>query len=85
MEGDEGIGEQRYVKPGQELTYTIYFENKAGFDIADAQEVKVTNPLSEWLDWSTFEMREVAFNNQNDNSLDGLSGGTRDIKMNGTN
>ena len=85
VNGPMGVGEARYVKPGQELTYTIYFENKAGFDIADAQEVKVTNPLSEWLDWSTFEMREVAFNNQNDNSLDGLSGGTRDIKMNGTN
>ena len=85
VEGDEGVGEARYVKPGQELTYTIYFENKAGFDIADAQEVKVTNPLSEWLDWSTFEMREVAFNNQNDVALDGLSSGTRDIKMNGTN
>ena len=39
VEGDEGVGEARYVKPGQELTYTIYFENKAGFDIADAQEV----------------------------------------------
>ena len=83
--GPLGVGEARYVKPGEWMDYTIYFENKDGFDIADAQEVKVTNPLSEWLDWSTFEMREVAFNNQNDNSLDGLANGTRDIKMNGTN
>ena len=83
--GPLGVGEARYVKPGDWMDYTIYFENKEGFDIADAQEVKVTNPLSEWLDWSTFEMREVAFNNQNDNSLDGLANGTRDIKMNGTN
>ena len=85
VNGPMGAGEARLVKPGDWMDYTIYFENKAGFDIADAQEVKVTNPLSEWLDWSTFEMREVAFNNQCDNSLDGLSVGTRDIKMNGTN
>ena len=84
MVGDEGVGDKRYVMPGQELIYTIYFENKEGFDIADAQDVKVTNPLSEWLDWSTFEMRDVAFNNQNDNSLDGFAKGSRDIKMNGT-
>ena len=85
MVGEEGVGEARYVKPGQELTYTIYFENKAGFDIADAQEVKVTNPLSEWLDWSTFEMREVAFNNQCDVNLDRLANGTSEVQMNGTN
>ena len=83
--GPLGVGEARYVKPGEWMDYTIYFENKEGFDIADAQEVKVTNPLSEWLDWSTFEMREVAFNNQCDVALDGLANGTRDIKMNGTN
>ena len=85
MVGEEGVGEARYVKPGQELTYTIYFENKAGFDIADAQEVKVTNPLSEWLDWNTFEMREVAFNNQCDVNLDRLANGTSEVQMNGTN
>ena len=85
MVGEEGVGDARYVKPGQELTYTIYFENKAGFDIADAQEVKVTNPLSEWLDWSTFEMREVAFNNQCDVNLDGLANGASEVQMNGTN
>ena len=85
MVGEKGVGDARYVKPGQELTYTIYFENKAGFDIADAQEVKVTNPLSEWLDWSTFAMREVAFNNQCDVNLDGLANGTSEVQMNGTN
>ena len=85
MVGEDGVGDARYVKPGQELTYTIYFENKHGFDIADAQEVRVTNPLSKWLDWSTFEMREVAFNNQNDVALDGLANGTSEVRMNGTN
>ena len=85
MVGDEGVGEARYVKPGDWMNYTIYFENKAGFDIADAQEIKVTNPLNEWLDWSTFEMREVAFNNQNDVGLDGLANGLREVQMTGTN
>ena len=85
MVGDEGVGEARYVKPGDWMNYTIYFENKAGFNIADAQEIKVTNPLNEWLDWSTFEMREVAFNNQNDVGLDGLATGTSEVQMIGTN
>ena len=85
MMGEYGVGDARYVKPGQELTYTIYFENKAGFDIADAQEVRVTNPLNEWLDWSTFEMRESAFGDQSDVALDGLTNGTSEIQMDGTN
>ena len=85
MVGEYGVGDARYVKPGQELTYTIYFENKEGFDIADAQEVRVTNPLNEWLDWSTFEMRESAFGNQSDVALDGLTNGTSEIQMDGTN
>ena len=85
MVGEYGVGDARYVKPDQELTYTIYFENKAGFDIADAQEVRVTNPLSEWLDWSTFEMRESAFGDQSDVALDGLTNGTSEIQMDGTN
>ena len=84
MVGPEGVGEARYVKSGDWMNYTIYFENKEGFDIADAQEVKVTNPLNEWLDWSTFEMREVAFNNQNDVGLDGLANGTSEVQMTGT-
>ncbi|MBO4286870.1 MAG: InlB B-repeat-containing protein [Kiritimatiellae bacterium] len=85
MVGDEGVGVARYVKPGDWMNYTIYFENKAGFDIADAQEIKVTNPLNEWLDWSTFEMREVAFNNQNDIGLDGFANGTSEVQMLDTN
>ena len=84
MVGEDGIGDARYVKPGQELTYTIYFENKTNATAA-AQEVRVTNPLSEWLDWNTFEMREVAFNNQSDLGLSGYADGTSEVTMNGTN
>ena len=84
MTGPLGSGEARLVKPGDVLTYTVYFENKADAEAA-AQEVRVTNPLSEWLDWSTFEMGEVAFNNQIDLGLGGKSGGVSEVTMNGTN
>ena len=84
MVGPEGTGEARYVQPGEWMNYTIYFENKTNATAA-AQEVFVTNPLSEWLDWSTFEMGEVSFNNQIDIGLSGLNGGTSEVQMNGTN
>ena len=84
MVGPVGTGEARYVQPGEWMTYTIYFENKTNATAA-AQEVYVTNPLSEWLDWSTFEMGEVSFNNQIDIGLSGLNGGASEVQMNGTN
>ena len=68
MVGPEGTGEDRYVKPGDWLTYTIYFENKADAE-ASAASVRVTNPLSDALDWLTFEMLEVGFGNQVDTGL----------------
>ena len=86
MAGPLGTGDpetERFVKPGEWMTYTVYFENKADATAA-AQEVTVTNPLSEWLDWSTFEMGEVAFNNQIDLGLLGKKNGTSEVKINGT-
>ena len=85
--GSLGVGDpetQRFVKPGEQLTYTIYFENKEDATAA-AQEVYVTNPLSEWLDWSTFEMGEIAFGNQIDLGLSGKKRGSCDATMKGTN
>ena len=84
MVGDPGVGEARYVKPGQELTYTIYFENKTNA-LAAAQFVTVDNPLSEWLDWSTFEMGDVGFGMQVDTGLVGVQNGSSDATMEGTN
>lgn len=87
MSGPLGLGDpetERYVKPGEWMTYTVYFENRADATAA-AQEVRVTNPLSEYLDWSTFEMGEVAFNNQIDLGLSGRRGGTSEVVMKGTN
>lgn len=86
MGGIMGRGDgdtQRYVKPGEWMTYTVYFENKSTA-MAAAQEVKVSNPLSLYLDWSTFEMGEVAFNNQIDLELSGKQNGTSEVTMNGT-
>ena len=87
MSGPLGLGDpetERYVKPGEWMTYTVYFENRADATAA-AQEVRVTNPLSPYLDWSTFEMGEVAFNNQIDLGLSGKRGGTSEAAMKGTN
>ena len=87
MAGPIGLGDpesERYMKPGEWMTYTVYFENRADATAA-AQEVRVTNPLSEYLDWSTFEMGEVAFNNQIDLGLSGKRSGTSEAAMKGTN
>ena len=84
MEGEEGIGDARYVKPGQELTYTIYFENKSDAEAAAAC-VEVVNPLNEWLDWSSLTMLDVGYNNNVDNGLSGLSEGVSEKTMDGTN
>ena len=91
MAGPLGVGEQRYVKPGEPMTYTIYFENKADAAIA-AQEVFVDNALSEYLDWSTFEMKTVSVGGQIINGLDGYTaayiaglGGTAATEIDQTN
>ncbi len=70
--GPEGEGANRSVKPGDWMNYTVYFENKADADAA-AQEVFVDSQLSQYLDWSTFEMGTVSIAGQIDNGLDGLS------------
>ena len=87
MSGPLGLGNpntERFVKPGEWMTYTVYFENMTNATAA-AQEVYVTNPFSEWLDWSTFEMGEVSFGNQIDLGLSGKSSGTTEKRMEGTN
>lgn len=87
MSGPLGIGDpetERFVVPGEWLTYTVYFENTSNATAA-AQEVYVTNPLSQYLDWSTFEMGDIAFNNQIDLGLAGRQSGTSEVTANGTN
>ncbi|MBQ8570786.1 MAG: leucine-rich repeat protein [Kiritimatiellae bacterium] len=87
MSGPLGFGDpdtERFVKPGDWLTYTVYFENKSDAEAAAAQ-VFVTNPLSDALDWSTFEMIEVGFGSQVDIGLAGKSSGISECRMEGTN
>ncbi len=75
MAGPLGSGIERYVKPGDWMNYVIYFENMGTADVP-AQEVRVNAVLSEYLDWSTFELGEVVFNNQTELGLLGINTGT---------
>ena len=84
MVGPKGFGSNRLVKPGEWMTYTIYFENKTDAEAA-AASVTVTNPLSEAFDWSTFEMLDVGFGNQVDTGLSGKREGVCEQVMDGTN
>lgn len=58
-----GVGPQGAIEPGETLEYTIFFENVSTATLP-AQEVTVTDVLSSELDWSTLEIREVAFNDE---------------------
>jgi RHS repeat-associated protein len=58
--GPPGIGPDRIVVAGEELPYTVYFENLPAAT-APAQEVFVADCLDHNLDWTTFRVREVEF------------------------
>jgi len=47
-----GDGEQHFIAPQTELTYRIRFQNTGNFP---AQDVLITDLLSENLDWTTFQ------------------------------
>lgn len=83
MSGPLGAGERRLVAPGEWMTYTVYFENKSDATAA-AQEVYVTEALGGALDWSTFEMVDVGFNNQLELGLVGKRKGASETAMTGT-
>jgi len=84
MVGPAGTGDARYVKKGEWLDFKVYFENKADATAA-AQEVFVNNQLSNFLDWDTFELQEISFNNQVTAALNGRnSGSTTVIKTGAT-
>lgn len=83
ISGPLGTGDARRVLPGEWMTYTVYFENLSNAT-ASAAEIYVKNPLSQWLDWTTFEMGNVAFNNQSDSGLVGVQRGESEVALNGT-
>ncbi|MBO7621916.1 MAG: hypothetical protein J6T06_15500 [Victivallales bacterium] len=77
MVGSLGFGDEkteRFVTPDEWLSYTINFENKSS-STAAAQEVFVDVQLSEYLDWSTFEIGSVLFSNQLETGLMGKQRG----------
>lgn len=55
-DGPEGEGPLRSISIGDELLYTIHFEN---IGQAPAQTVVVSDPLEPDLDWSTFRLLDV--------------------------
>jgi hypothetical protein len=54
-----GFGPQNFVASGRLLPYRINFENTTNAT-APAQQVVVIDPLSPNLDWTTFELTEIA-------------------------
>jgi len=60
--GPAGSGAAAFIGLRQIMPYTVYFENKAAA-AAPAQEVLVLDQLDPSLDWSTFELKEIGFNN----------------------
>jgi uncharacterized repeat protein (TIGR01451 family) len=58
-----GYGSQHIILPGNDLQYTIYFENVMTAT-APAQQVVVVDQLDTNLDWSTLIPSEIAFGNQ---------------------
>lgn len=58
--GPAGVGEEGWLLPDQLLPYRIDFENDV-VATAPAQQVDIVDPLSEHLDWSTFELTSVGW------------------------
>ena len=56
-----GAGPEHWVNADQVLPYEVLFENKPTA-AAPAQEVLVIDDLDANLDWSTFELKAIAFN-----------------------
>ena len=84
MVGPAGVGEERYVKPGEPMDYTIYFENQTNATAA-AQDVYVTLPKDAGLDWTTFKLGEVVFGDNIDTTLSGYYEGESTYALPGTN
>lgn len=61
--GPIGIGPEGFISLGEELSYTIYFENQPTAT-APAQEVFIVDYLDEDLDWTTFYLNEYTFGDQ---------------------
>ncbi|HOA60036.1 MAG: right-handed parallel beta-helix repeat-containing protein [Verrucomicrobia bacterium] len=56
-----GVGPEHWIDPNHVIPFEVLFENKPTA-AAPAQEVLVTDTLDANLDWSTFELKTIAFN-----------------------
>ena len=61
--GPAGYGPQNFVRADSLLPYTIHFENETNAT-APAQQVVSSDRLTNLLDWTTFELTEIAFGDQ---------------------
>lgn len=60
LTGPAGYGSNNFVRADSLLPYTIHFENETNAT-APAQQVVVSDRLTNLLDWTTFELTEIAF------------------------
>lgn len=63
LEGPNGYGAFNFISVDSLLPYTIHFENETNAT-APAQRVMLSNQLTNLLDWTTFELTEIAFGDQ---------------------
>jgi len=56
-------GREKLVKPGEQLIYTLYFENPEGSQTA-IKEAVLVNKLSPMVDWSSFKPVEIVLGNK---------------------
>ena len=62
MVGPAGYGTLNYVSSGNFLAYSIMFQNATNATVP-AQTVTISDPLTNALDWTTFQLTSVAFGN----------------------
>jgi hypothetical protein len=81
--GTLGTGEPDYfIRPGTEITYTVYFENKPSAT-APAQEVFIDDRLDSDLDWSSLQLGEIAFGDRVITALCGRPSGFTSVMKDG--
>jgi hypothetical protein len=62
LTGPTGYGSQNYVAGNSQFAYQINFQNATNAT-APTQVAIVSNPLTNTLDWTTFQLTEIAFGN----------------------
>ncbi|MBE0544528.1 MAG: immunoglobulin domain-containing protein [Verrucomicrobia bacterium] len=63
LTGPKGFGPENYIQANALFPYMIEFENATNA-LVPAQRVVLSNQLTNRLDWTTFELTEIAFGDQ---------------------